>query len=369
VIRREANRDAEYARLAADLDPGGAGGDAVLTAPLPRPDAVVDDPVGDDLLALVFVSCHPVLSREARVALTLRLVAGLTTDEIGHAYLVPSSTIGQRITRAKRTLAEAHVPFEVPQVNDFETRLAAVLEVVYLVFNEGYSATTGDTVVRRDLAAEAMRLGRILTGLVASEPEVHGLVALMELQASRFPTRTAADGTPTPLEHQDRSRWDRVLIRHGLGELDKAIALGRPLGPYTLQAAIASRHARARTYADTDWPSILALYDALEQLTSSPVVSLNRAVAVLMVDGPQRALGVLDALVDDKRLARFHLLGAVRGDVLGRLGRHDEAATELERAAALAPTAHERRLLNERASAASARTNTALDQSTSTSQW
>lgn len=354
LIRRETTREAKYARLAAEVDPSGS--DAVLAAGMPDPEQVVDDPIGDDLLALVFVACHPLLSRDARVALTLRLAAGLTTEQIARAYLAPSATIGQRISRAKRTLAEANVPIEMPQPDELPARLASVLEVIYVVFSEGYAATSGPAVVRRELAAEAMRLGRVLAGLLPHEPEVHGLLALMELQASRFPTRTAPDGTPALLEDQDRSGWDRILIRHGLSALERATALGRPLGPYTLQAAIAARHAVAPTYADTDWSSILALYDALEQVTMSPVVSLNRAVAVLMVDGPQAALDAVDTVADDPRLRRYHLLGAVRGDILTRLGRHVEAAAELDRAAALAPTPHERRLLSTRAAEASART-------------
>jgi len=308
-------------------------------------DALVDDPVGDDLLSLVFLTCHPVLPRESRIALTLRLFGGLTTDEIARAYLTPSPTIGQRISRAKRTLAEAHVPFEVPQADEMPARLGSVLEVIYLIFTEGHSATTGDAWVRRDLADEAMRLGRVLAGLLPREPEVHGLVALMELQASRFDAR----GNGVLLQDQDRRRWDSALIEHGLGALTMATTLGRPLGPYTLQAAIAACHSRAPSFEATDWEAVVALYDALAQLAPSPVVQLNRAVAVLHADGPAAALEALDALADDPRLARYHLLGAVRADVLVRLGRADEAADELERAAALAPTRRERNLLLERA--------------------
>ncbi|MDN5852315.1 MAG: RNA polymerase sigma factor, partial [Actinomycetia bacterium] len=334
-IRRERTRDEKYAQIAADpamSDPETAG--------------------SDDVLSLIFVACHPVLSREARVALTLRVVAGLDTDEIARAFLVPSKTLGQRISRAKRTLTEARVPFEPPPADELGARVSAVLEVVYLVFNEGYAATSGDEWVRRDLAEEAMRLGRILAARLPKQPEVHGLVALMELQASRFATRARPDGTPVVLADQDRSRWDHTLIAHGLGALDRATSLRQPLGPYTVQAAIAACHARARTFADTDWEAIVALYDALAQLAPSPVIDVNRAVAVLHADGPQAALDAIDAVADDPRLARYHLLGAVRGDVLLRLGRNAEAAQCLEAAAALAPTKHERTLLMERAAAA-----------------
>ncbi|MGW2895545.1 RNA polymerase sigma factor [Streptomyces sp. NPDC001212] len=335
--RREATGRRKAALMAADLDD---------RAPDTAEQAL--DRIPDDLLTLVFIACHPVLAPESRVALTLRLVAGLTTDEIARAFLVPSATLGQRVSRAKRTLSEARVPFEPPPAEELPARVGAVLEVIYLVFNEGYAATSGDQWVRRDLAREAMRLGRVLAGLLPREPEVFGLVALMELQASRFPTRTDADGAPVLLEHQDRRRWDRTLVTHGLAMLDRAIDLGRPLGPYTLQAAIAGYHARAVTFADTDWAGIVALYDALAQLAPSPVVELNRAVALLHSDGPETALAVVDSLLDDRRMARYHLLGAVRGDLLLRLGRNAEAAEQLERAAELAPTRHERRLLLER---------------------
>ncbi|WP_406841513.1 RNA polymerase sigma factor (plasmid) [Streptomyces sp. AHU1] len=310
------------------------------------------DPIPDDLLTLIFIACHPVLAPESRVALTLRLVGALTTDEVARAFLVPSATLGQRISRAKRTLSEAKVPFEPPPADQLPARVSAVLEVVYLVFGEGYAATSGETWVRRDLAREAMRLGRILAGLLPREPEVFGLVALMELQASRFSTRVDANGAPVLLEHQDRTRWDRTLITHGLAMLDRATGLGRPLGPYTIQAAIAAYHARAATFADTDWSAIIALYDALAQLAPSPVVELNRAVALFYSDGPEAALAATDPLLEDRRLARYHLLGAVRGDLLLRLGRNTEAAEELERAAELAPTRHERLLLLERMSQA-----------------
>lgn len=338
-IRREQARTDRYGQLA--MQPGGA----------------VADPTGgehqgDDTLALVFIACHPVLSQESRAALTLRMVAGLSTEEIARAFLVPSTTIGQRISRAKRTLTEARVPFEVPSEAELPARLAAVLEVIYLIFNEGYSATSGETWVRRDLAEEAMRLGRQLTGWLPKEPEVHGLVALMELQASRFAARVGPDGEAVLLPDQDRSRWDRTLIAHGLTELNRAMRLRRPLGPYTVQAAIAGCHARAATFADTDWEAIAALYEALAQMTPSPVVELNRAVALLHADGAAAALDVLEAIADDPRMQRYHLYGAVRADVLQRLGRHGEAAQELERAAELAPTQRERSLLMARAAAA-----------------
>ncbi|WP_456843876.1 RNA polymerase sigma factor [Cellulomonas sp. P5_C6] len=329
LIRREQNRGTKYAIVAHGL------------ADEPPADRIVDEPIGDDLLSLVFLTCHPVLPRESRIALTLRLFGGLTTDEIARAYLVPSPTIGQRVSRAKRTLAEAHVPFEVPQADQMPARLSSVLEVVYLIFTEGHSATTGPTWVRRDLADEAMRLGRVLAGLLPREPEVHGLVALMELQASRFDAR----GDGVLLQDQDRKRWDSALIEHGLAALARSTTLGRPLGPYTVQAAIAACHSRARSFEETDWEAIVALYDALAQLAPSPVVELNRAVAVLYADGPEAALAALDAVADDHRLVRYHLYGAVRADVLIRLGRTDEAADQLERAAALAPTQRERNLL------------------------
>lgn len=338
-IRRERTRDEKYTQVASDLAASDSG------------------PAGsDDVLSLVFVACHPVLAREARVALTLRVVAGLSTDEIARAFLVPSKTLGQRISRAKRTLTEAQVPFELPSEAELADRVSAVLEVVYLVFNEGYAATSGDSWVRRDLAEEAMRLGRMLASRLPKQPEVHGLVALMELQASRFATRVRSDGTPIVLADQDRARWDNTLITHGLAALDRATTLRRPLGPYTVQAAIAACHARARTFEETDWEAIVALYDALTQLSPSPVIEVNRAVAVLHADGPQAALNALDAVADDPRLARYHLLGAVRGDLLLRLGRDAEAAECLENAAAMAPTHHERNLLMERAAAAAAAT-------------
>ncbi|MDT2004452.1 RNA polymerase sigma factor [Rhodococcus opacus] len=343
-IRRERSQQSKYTQIA--VDPS-----AQQPSTMPAPDAV--DGVEDDLLALVFVACHPVLPRESRVALTLRLIGGLRTEEIARAFLVPSATIGQRISRAKRTLSEAKVPFEVPASEELPARLSAVLEVIYLVFNEGYSATSGDDWIRRDLASEAMRLARVLAGLLPREPEVHGLVALTELQASRFAARVGADGEPILLQDQDRSRWDRTLLKHGNAALERAVGLGRPLGPYSLQAAIAGCHARAPRFEDTDWEAIVALYDALAQVAPSPVVELNRAVALLHSDGPEAALAALDAVRDDPRLARHYLYGAVRGEVLERLGRYEEAARTLEDAAATAPTRRERNLLMARAAAAS----------------
>jgi predicted RNA polymerase sigma factor len=279
------------------------------------------------------------------------MVGGLTTEEIARAFLVPSPTIGQRISRAKRTLAEAHVPFALPRDEELPARVDAVLEVIYLIFSEGHSATSGDRWLRQDLAEEAMRLGRRLAGLLPKQPEVHGLVALMEFQASRFAARVGPDGQAVLLADQDRTRWDRTLISHGLAELSRAVALRAPLGAYTLQAAIAGCHARARTFGETDWEAVAALYEALAQVAPSPVVELNRAVALMHADGAPAALALLDAIRDDPRMARYHLYGAVRAEVLTRLGRSAEAARELERAAGLAPTQHERTLLMERAAA------------------
>jgi len=312
-------------------------------------DAALDDQVGDDLLRLVFTTCHPVLSTEARVALTLRLLGGLTTVEIARAFLVPEPTIAQRIVRAKRTLTEAHVPFEVPRGAELADRLASVLEVVYLIFNEGYTATSGDAWVRPTLCEDALRLGRILAELMPNESEVHGLVALMEIQTSRLRARVDARGKPVPLLEQNRARWDHVLVHRGLAALARAEALGEALGPYALQAAIAACHARARTREDTDWTRIAALYDALSQVAPSPIVELNRAVAVAMAFGPAAGLEIVDALVSEPLLASYHLLPAVRGDFLVKLGRFDEARAELERAASLTRNDRERELLLERA--------------------
>jgi RNA polymerase sigma factor (sigma-70 family) len=315
--------------------------------------AAFDDPIGDDLLRLIFIACHPVLSREARAALTLRLLGGLTTDEIARAFLVPEPTIAQRIVRAKRTLAEARVPFELPPAAELGARLSSVLEVIYLIFNEGYAATAGSDWTRPAMCEEALRLGRILAGLAADESEVHGLVALMEIQASRLRARIDAAGEPVLLLDQDRNRWDRLLIGRGLAALERAEQLAQAqstsLGPYALQASIAACHARARAAADTDWPRIAALYDALAQRAPSPVVELNRAVAVGMAFGPAAGLELADALRDEPQLARYHLLPAVRADLLLKLGRRAEAQAEFLRAAALTRNERERRLLEQRA--------------------
>jgi RNA polymerase sigma-70 factor (ECF subfamily) len=328
---------------------------SALPAASPDLEAAIDENVGDDLLKLMLIACHPVLSTEARVALTLRLLGALTTDEIAHAFLVSEPTIAQRIVRAKRTLTEARVPFEVPRGSELSTRLSSVLGVIYLIFNEGYAATKGDDWTRPELCEEALRLGRILAQLAAEEAEVHGLVALMEIQASRLPARLGPSGEPILLLDQDRSRWDQLLVHRGLDALGRAFALKEPLGPYALQAAIASCHAGARTAAETDWKRIVALYDALVELTQSPVVELNRAVAVSMAFGPAAGLELVDALVDEPALSSYHLLPSVRGDLLAKLGRNREARRELERAANLAQNARERELLLARARACEAR--------------
>ena len=309
----------------------------------------LDDVIGDDLLRLVFTTCHPVLSTEARVALTLRLLGGLTTEEIARAFLVPEPTVAQRIVRAKRTLAEARVPFEVPRGAELAARLSSVLEVNYLIFNEGYAATAGDDWVRPGLCEDALRLGRIVAELLPEEPEVHGLVSLMELQASRLRARVGPSGEPILLLDQDRGRWDYMLVHRGLAALDRAEALGEVLGPYALQAAIAACHGRARTAEATDWERIAALYDALAQLAPSPVVELNRAVAVAMAFGPAAGLELVDALSAEPSLQGYHLLWSVRGDLLAKLGRADEARVEFERAASLTRNTRERTLLLERA--------------------
>lgn len=314
-------------------------------------DESTDDDVGDDLLRLIFIACHPVLSTDARVALTLRLLGGLTTAEIARAFLLAEPTIGQRILRAKRALTEAHVPFEMPRSEQRAVRLASVLEVIYLIFNEGYAATAGGEWMRPSLCEEALRLGRILAELTPEEPEVHGLVALMEIQASRSAARLGPSGEPILLLDQDRARWDQLLIRRGFAALDRAAGLGGALGPYALQATVAACHARARTAQETDWVRIVALYDALAQLAPSPIVDLNRAVAISMAFGPLGALEIVDALGSDSRLANYHLLPSVRGDLLEKLGRFDEARTEFARAAALAQNGRERDLLLRRAAA------------------
>jgi RNA polymerase sigma factor (sigma-70 family) len=347
LLRHRSLHDRKEAEAGRELD-------ARLEGAVPDLDAALDDPVGDDLLRLVFVACHPVLATDARVALTLRLVGGLTTVEIARAFLVPEPTLAQRIVRAKRTLAEARVPFEVPRGADLAARLSSVLEVIYLIFNEGYAATAGDDWIRPALYEDALRLGRIVAGLAPAEPEVHGLVALMEIQASRLAARTGPSGAPVLLLEQDRGRWDHLLIRRGLAALERAERLDGALGPYALQAAIGACHARARTPGETDWTRIAALYDALAQLAPSPVVELNRAVAVAMAFGPAAGLELADALASEPLLERYHLLPSVRGDLLAKLGRLEEARREFERAAALTRNARERALLLDRAAACAA---------------
>jgi predicted RNA polymerase sigma factor len=318
--------------------------------PWSTPDVdALDEPVGDDVLRLVLIACHPVLSRDARVALTLRLVAGLSTAEIARAFLTTEATMAQRIVRAKRTLSEARVPFEVPTGAELRARIPPTLEVVYLIFNEGYAATAGDAWLRPELCEEATRLGRLLVGLVPDEAEAHGLLALMELQASRTRARTGPRGVPVPLFEQDRGRWDRLLITRGLASLERAESLERPLGPYTIQAAIAGCHARARIPEETDWVRIVALYDALVELTGSPVVELNRAVAISMAYGPTQGLSLVEELADDRTLRNYHLLPTVRADLLLKLGRRAEAKVELETAARMATNARERDILLARA--------------------
>ena len=316
--------------------------------------SAMDDDVGDDLLRLMFISCHPVLSTEAQVALTLRLLGGLSTGEIARAFLVPESTIAQRIVRAKRTLTEAHVPFEVPRGAELAARLSSVLEVIYLIFNEGYSATSGDDWIRTELCEDALRLGRILAECLSQESEAHGLVALMEIQSSRSRARVGPTGEPILLLDQNRAQWDQLLIHRGLAALQRAGQLGGGLGPYGIQAAIAACHARAVTADDTEWTRIVALYDALAQLTPSPIVELNRAVAVAMAFGPQAGLELVDALNAEPSLKNYHLLPSVRGDLLTKLGRFGEARAEFEIAAALTRNARERKLLLERARACEA---------------
>lgn len=341
-LRRDKMLDRKHSEMVPDLER-----QQDLTAE--EIDAAIDDDIGDDLLRLVFMTCHPVLSTEARVALTLRLLGGLTTSEIARAFLAPEPTIAQRIVRAKKTLSESRVEFEVPLPKDRPARLDSVLEVVYLIFNEGYSATAGDDWMRPALCEEALRLGRVLAGLAPDEPEVHGLVALMEIQASRSRARTGKNGEPILLLDQDRSRWDQILIRRGLAALDRALDLGGENGPYVLQAAIAACHARARTPDATDWPRIAYLYGMLTSALPSPVVELNRAVAVSMAFGPQAGLAIVDQLVTEPSLKSYHLLPSVRADLLSRLGRVEEARSEFERAASLTQNAREKEILLGRA--------------------
>jgi RNA polymerase sigma factor (sigma-70 family) len=348
LLRRQERLKRKLAELGHELEAGGEGAAPDFDADL---DGDTGDDIGDDLLRLVFTACHPVLSTEARVALTLRLLGGLTTEEIARAFLVSEPTVAQRIVRAKRTLAEARVPFEVPRGAELAARLSSVLEVIYLVFNEGYSATAGEDWMRPALCEEALRLGRILAGLAPSEPEVHGLVGLMEIQASRSGARIGPAGEPVLLLDQDRARWDHVLIRRGLAALERAEELGGALGPYALQAAIAACHARARTPGETDWVRIAALYEALAQLAPSPVVELNRAVALAMAFGPATGLEFVDALTAEPSLKGYHLLPSVRGDLLAKLGRLAEAHEEFERAASLTRNGRERTLLLQRAAA------------------
>ena len=342
VMRRGPMLDRKHAELGAELE-------AKQESPEPDLAEALDDHVGDDLLRLVFSACHPVLSTEARVALTLRLLGGLTTDEIARAFLVPESTIAQRIVRAKRTLSDRKVPFEVPRGEELAARVSSVLEVIYLIFNEGYSATSGEDWVRPELCQDALRLGRIVAELTPNEPEVHGLVALMEVQASRLRARVGPSGEPIVLLDQNRAKWDHVLIRRGLAALARAETLGGALGPFALQAAIAACHARARTAEETDWNRIATLYQSLGEITPSPIVELNRAVAVSMARGPAAGLELVDALTSEPSLANYHLLPSVRGDFLRKLGRFAEARVELERAASLTRNARERELLLQRA--------------------
>jgi RNA polymerase sigma factor (sigma-70 family) len=341
LFRRNAVAARKHEDLARDL--------ATLEQTVPDLTSTLDDPIGDDLLRLVFISCHPILSTESRVALTLRLLGGLTTDEIARAFLTPEATIGQRIVRAKRTLADKKIPFEVPRGAELAARLSSVLEVIYLIFNEGYSATAGDDLMRPALCEDALRLGRILAELTPQEPEVHGLVALMEIQASRTRARVTATGEPVLLFDQNRAHWDQLLIHRGLTAIERANQIKDTRGPYLLQAEIAACHARARTPSDTDWPRIVSFYTELAQLTPSPVIELNRAVAVSMAHGPEAGLTLVDALAAEPSLARYHLLPSVRADLLYKLGRHAEARSEFERAAALTRNTRERDLLLTRA--------------------
>ena len=341
LFRRNAVAQRKHEELARELE--------ALEQTPPDLDATLDNTISDDLLRLVFIACHPILPTESRAALALRLLGGLTTDEIARAFLTPEPAIAQRIVRAKRTLADKHVPFEVPRGLEFAARLSSVLEVIYLIFNEGYSATTGDDLMRPTLCEDALRLGRILAELTPAEPEVHGLVALMEIQASRTRARITATGEPVLLFDQNRTQWDQLLIHRGLTAIERAHKINTTRGPYLLQAEIAACHARAHTPSETDWPLIVILYTELSQLTPSPVIELNRAVAVSMAHGPQAGLTLVDALASAPSLANYHLLSSVRGDLLYKLGRHPEARTEFERAAALTRNNRERGLLLARA--------------------
>jgi RNA polymerase sigma-70 factor, ECF subfamily len=347
LFRRNRELEKRYAQIGRALE---AEGDGVT----PDFDRAFADDIDDDLLRLIFTACHPVLSLQVRVALTLRLLGGLTTAEIARAYLVPEPTVAQRIVRAKKTLAQANVPFEVPAADERQARLSSVLEVIYLIFNEGYSATAGDDWMRPALCAEAVRLGRVLAQLAPAEPEAHGLVALLEIQASRTAARTSPSGDPVLLLDQDRTRWDRLLINRGLAALDRAIELGGERGPYALQAAIAACHARAFRPGETDWVRIVALYGVLAEVMPSPVVELNRAVAVSMAYGPQAGLDLVDQLAGEPALQGYHLLPSVRGDLLTKLGRGEEARAEFERAASLTANERERQLSADRAHAANA---------------
>jgi len=345
--RRSRNLERKYEQIGREAEPHVGSVESEV-------EARDEDVVGDDLLSLIFTTCHPLLSRDSRAALTLRLLGGLSTEEIGRAFLVPKATIAQRVTRAKRSLAEAKVPFEVPSKDDVDARLESVLEVIYLIFNEGYSASAGEDWMRPEMCEEAMRLGRILVALMPAEPEVHGLLALMEIQASRIRARLTPEGEPVLLLDQDRGQWDHLLINRGLAALERSESLGVPYGPYTLQAAIAACHARARTASATDWRGIVALYDALSQALPSPVVRLNRAVAVSMAYGPEEGLEAVDQLLGVDELSGYHFLPGVRGDLLQKLGRYDEAKFEFERAAELAGNRIDREVMLARAGECSA---------------
>jgi RNA polymerase sigma factor (sigma-70 family) len=346
LFRRNAVAERKHEELARELE---ARNLETLGQTSPGLDSTVDNTIGDDLLRLIFIACHPILPTESRAALTLRLLGGLTTDEIARAFLTPEATIAQRIVRAKRTLADKHIPFEVPRGPELAARLSSVLEVIYLIFNEGYSATAGDDLMRPTLCEDALRLGRILAELTPTEPEVHGLVALMEIQASRTRARVTPTGEPVLLLDQNRTQWDQLLIQRGLTAIERAHKINISRGPYLLQAEIAACHARARTPSETDWHRIVILYTELAQLTPSPVIELNRAVAVSMAHGPQAGLRLVDALASEPSLAHYHLLPSVRADLLYKLGRHPEARIEFERAAALTRNTRERALLLARA--------------------